>query len=181
MNKARLYQKYCDEVRPSLAKALGKKNLMSVPAFEKVVVSMGLGSQLGDAKYVAEACEELFLITGQKPVVTKAKKSIAAFKLRKGMPVGCKVTLRRKMMYEFIDRLVHIAFPQIKDFRGMRAAQFDGNGNFALGLKEQMVFPEIEYDNVSATRGMNIVIVTSSRSDEEAKALLQAFNVPFII
>ena len=165
-------------MRPALTEQFGYKNDAGA-ALEKIVVNMGVGEAVQDAKKVTAACGELGQITGQKPVVTRAKKSVSNFKLREGMPVGCKVTLRRNRMYEFLDRLVTVALPRVRDFRGVSGKSFDGKGNFALGLKEQIVFPEIEYDKVDEIRGMDIVIVTSAKSDEEAKALLKGFDMPF--
>jgi large subunit ribosomal protein L5 len=150
-----------------------------VPRLEKIVVNMGVGEAVQDSKKTEAAAADLTAITGQHPVITKAKRSIATFKLRQGMPIGCKVTLRRERMYEFLDRLVTVALPRVRDFRGISGRSFDGRGNFALGLKEQLVFPEIDYDRVDATRGMDVVIVTTARTDAEAKALLKAFDMPF--
>jgi large subunit ribosomal protein L5 len=152
---------------------------MQVPRLEKIVVNMGVGEAVQDSKKAEAAAADLTAITGQHPVVTKAKRSIATFKLRQGMPIGCKVTLRRERMYEFLDRLITVALPRVRDFRGISGRSFDGRGNFALGLKEQLVFPEIDYDRVDATRGMDVVIVTTARTDAEAKALLKAFDMPF--
>jgi large subunit ribosomal protein L5 len=152
---------------------------MQVPRLEKIVVNMGVGEAVQDSKKAEAAAADLTAITGQHPVVTKAKRSIATFKLREGMPIGCKVTLRRERMYEFLDRLITVALPRVRDFRGISGRSFDGRGNFALGLKEQLVFPEIDYDRVDATRGMDVVIVTTARTDAEAKALLKAFDMPF--
>jgi large subunit ribosomal protein L5 len=152
---------------------------MQVPRLEKIVVNMGVGEAVQDSKKAEAAAADLTAITGQHPVITKAKRSIATFKLREGMPIGCKVTLRRERMYEFLDRLITVALPRVRDFRGISGRSFDGRGNFALGLKEQLVFPEIDYDRVDATRGMDVVIVTTARSDAEAKALLKAFDMPF--
>jgi large subunit ribosomal protein L5 len=157
----------------------GYTNPMQVPRLEKIVVNMGVGEAVQDSKKAESAAADLTAITGQHPVVTKAKRSIATFKLRQGMPIGCKVTLRRERMYEFLDRLITVALPRVRDFRGISGRSFDGRGNFALGLKEQLVFPEIDYDRVDATRGMDVVIVTTARTDEEAKALLKAFDMPF--
>ena len=157
----------------------GYTNPMQVPRLEKIVVNMGVGEAVQDSKKAESAAADLTAITGQHPVVTKAKRSIATFKLRQGMPIGCKVTLRRERMYEFLDRLITVALPRVRDFRGISGRSFDGRGNFALGLKEQLVFPEIDYDRVDATRGMDVVIVTTARTDEEAKALLKGFNMPF--
>jgi large subunit ribosomal protein L5 len=152
---------------------------MQVPRLEKIVVNMGVGEAVQDSKKAEAAAADLTAITGQHPVITKAKRSIATFKLREGMPIGCKVTLRRERMYEFLDRLITVALPRVRDFRGISGRSFDGRGNFALGLKEQLVFPEIDYDRVDATRGMDVVIVTTARTDAEAKALLKAFDMPF--
>jgi large subunit ribosomal protein L5 len=152
---------------------------MQVPRLEKIVVNMGVGEAVQDSKKAEAAAADLTAITGQHPVITKAKRSIATFKLREGMPIGCKVTLRRARMYEFLDRLITVALPRVRDFRGISGRSFDGRGNFALGLKEQLVFPEIDYDRVDATRGMDVVIVTTARTDAEAKALLKAFDMPF--
>jgi large subunit ribosomal protein L5 len=152
---------------------------MQVPRLEKIVVNMGVGEAVQDSKKAEAAAADLTAITGQHPVITKAKRSIATFKLRQGMPIGCKVTLRRERMYEFLDRLITVALPRVRDFRGISGRSFDGRGNFALGLKEQLVFPEIDYDRVDATRGMDVVIVTTARTDAEAKALLKAFDMPF--
>ena len=153
-------------------------NVMEVPRLDKVVVNMGVGEAVADSKKIDNAAKELTLITGQKPIVIKANKSVATFKLREGMPVGCKVTLRGDRMYEFLDRLINIALPQVRDFRGLPAKSFDGRGNYAMGLREQIVFPEIDYDNVEEMRGMDIVVVTTAKTDNEAKALLKGFNLP---
>lgn len=178
-NKTRMQDLYETKIRAQMTEQFSYKNPMQVPKIEKIVVNMGVGEAVADSKKVKLAAEELARITGQHPVITKAKKSIAAFKLREGMPLGCKVTLRNQTMYEFLDRLITIALPRVRDFRGVSGKSFDGRGNYALGLKEQIVFPEIEYDKIDAIRGMDIVICTSARSDEEAKALLAAFNMPF--
>jgi large subunit ribosomal protein L5 len=177
---ARLKQEYQEKVRPALKQQFGYKNDLQVPRLDKIVVNMGVGEAVQDAKHIAAATKDLTAITGQKPVVTKSKKSIATYKLREGMPIGCKVTLRRDRMYEFLDRLVNIALPRVRDFRGLSPKSFDGRGNFALGLKEQLVFPEINYDQVDTVRGMDIVICTTAQTDAEAKALLTAFQLPFI-
>ena len=153
-------------------------NAMEVPRLEKVVINMGIGEAVTDSKKIDKAAQELTLITGQKPIVIKAKKSVATFKLREGMPIGCKVTLRGVRMYEFLDRLINIALPQVRDFRGLPGKSFDGRGNYALGLREQIVFPEIDYDDVEETRGMDIVVVTTAKTDNEAKALLKGLNLP---
>ena len=170
---------YREEIRAKIKEQFGYQNDMQIPRIEKVVLNMGLGEGVGDKKKVAAAIEELTLIAGQKPVETVAKKSIAGFKLRDGMVIGAKVTLRRDKMYEFLDRLVNIALPRVRDFRGLNGKSFDGQGNYALGLKEHIVFPEIDYDKVDQIRGMDIVVQTSAKTDEEAKALLAAFSFPF--
>jgi large subunit ribosomal protein L5 len=175
----RLQEHYEKSVRPALMKEFGYGNPMQVPRIEKIVINMGVGEAVQDGKKVDSAVGELTVIAGQKPVVTRAKKSIATFKLRENMPIGCKVTLRRARMYEFLDRLVNIALPRVRDFRGVSPKSFDGRGNYALGLKEQLVFPEIDYDRVDSVRGMDIVIVTTARSDAEAKALLRGVDMPF--
>ncbi len=176
---ARLKDEYLNKVRPELMKQFGYKNALQVPRLDKIVVNMGVGEAVQDAKKVDAAAKDLTIITGQKAIVTKAKKSIATYKLRENMPIGCKVTLRRERMYEFLDRLVNIALPRVRDFRGLSPKSFDGRGNFALGLKEQIVFPEINYDQVDAVRGLDIVICTTARTDAEARALLAAFQMPF--
>jgi large subunit ribosomal protein L5 len=175
----RLQDHYEKVVRPALIKEFGYTNPMQCPRLEKIVVNMGVGEAVQDAKKVDAAVGDLTLITGQKPVVTRAKKSIATFKLRENMPIGCKVTLRRQRMFEFLDRLVNIALPRVRDFRGVSAKSFDGRGNYALGLKEQLVFPEVDYDKIDQVRGMDIVIVTTAKTDAEAKALLRGFDMPF--
>jgi len=175
----RLLKRYKEVVRPALTKEFGYKNLLQVPRLEKIVINMGVGEAAGDQKKLDTAVAELTLISGQKPVKTLAKKAIAAFKIRKGLAIGCKVTLRKARMYEFLDRLVSIALPRVRDFRGIAGKGFDGRGNFALGLREQIVFPEIVYDKVETVRGMDIVFVTSARTDAEAKALLRQFDLPF--
>jgi large subunit ribosomal protein L5 len=179
MARARLHEQYETTVRPALMQEFGYKNPMQVPRLEKIVVNMGVGEAVQDSKKAEAAAADLTAITGQHPVITKAKRSIATFKLREGMPIGCKVTLRRERMYEFLDRLITVALPRVRDFRGISGRSFDGRGNFALGLKEQLVFPEIDYDRVDATRGMDVVIVTTAKTDAEAKALLKAFDMPF--
>lgn len=176
----RFQEIYETKVRAALVAEFGYKNTMEVPRLEKIVINIGVGEAVQDSKKVDAAVRDLTLIAGQKPVVTKAKKSIATFKLRENMPIGCKVTLRRKQMYEFLDRLITIALPRVRDFRGVKGNSFDGNGNYALGLKEQLVFPEIDYDKVDAMRGMDIVICTTAKTDEEAKALLKGFQMPFV-
>lgn len=175
----RLEAYYLKEVVPALIAELGYKNRMQVPKMEKIVVNMGVGEAIQNAKILDKAVEELSLITGQKPVITKAKRSIATFKLRQGMPIGCCVTLRKDIMYEFFDRLVNAAIPRIRDFRGIAPNSFDGRGNFAMGLQEQIIFPEVDYDKVDKVRGMNIVIVTSAKTDEEGRKLLKFMGVPF--
>ncbi len=176
---ARLYEHYKSEVRPALVEQFGYANPMQVPRIEKIVVNMGVGEAIADSKKIDRAAEELTAIAGQKPIVIKARKSEAAFKLRQGMKIGCKVTLRRDRMYEFLDRLVTIALPRVRDFRGLNGRSFDGRGNYSLGLKEQIIFPEIDYDRVDEIRGMDVTIVTTAKSDEEAKALLAGFQFPF--
>jgi large subunit ribosomal protein L5 len=162
-----------------LTEQFGYKSPMEVPRIEKITLNMGVGEAVADKKVMEHAVEDMVKIAGQKPVVTKAKKSVASFKIRDGYPVGCKVTLRRERMYEFLDRLVTVAIPRIRDFRGISAKSFDGRGNYNMGIKEQIIFPEIEYDKIDALRGMNITITTTAKTDEEAKALLSAFSFPF--
>ena len=176
---SRLREHYEKVVKPNLMKEFGYKNPFQAPRLEKIVVNMGVGEAVQDQKRVDAAVQELSLITGQKPVVTRAKKSIATFKLRQGMPIGAKVTLRGERMYEFLDRLITIALPRVRDFRGVPANSFDGRGNYSLGLKEQIVFPEIDYDRVDQVRGMDVVIVTTAKTDDEARALLRGFDMPF--
>lgn len=176
---ARLQQKYVDEVAPALFKKYGYASVMQVPALEKVVINIGVGEATSNSKMLEDAAQELALITGQKPVITKAKKSIASFKLRKGQPIGCKVTLRGTRMYEFLDKLFTIALPRVRDFRGVSKNAFDGRGDYTLGVKEQLIFPEIDYDKVSKIRGMDIVIVTTATKDEEAYSLLEMLGMPF--
>jgi large subunit ribosomal protein L5 len=177
---ARLKQHYNDVVKPKLKDQFGYGNDMAVPKLDKIVINMGVGDAVGDSRKLQNAVEELALISGQKPVVTKARRSEAGFKIREGMPIGCKVTLRKERMYEFLDRLVNIAMPRIRDFRGVSPKSFDGNGNYAMGIKEQIVFPEIEYDKIDKVRGMDIIICTTAKSDDEARALLTEFNMPFV-
>ena len=179
MAAARLKALYETTVRPALMQEFGYKNPMQVPRLEKIVVNIGVGEAVQDSKKADAAATDLTAITGQHPVITKAKRSIATFKLRKDMSIGCKVTLRGQRMYEFLDRLITVALPRVRDFRGIPGKSFDGRGNFALGLKEQIVFPEIDYDRVDAVRGMNVVVVTTARTDAEAKALLKGFDMPF--
>lgn len=175
---ARLAEHYQNTVVPRLTEQFGYKSPMQVPRITKITLNMGLGEALGNKKVLESASEELALITGQKPVITSARKSVANFKIRTGWPIGCKVTLRRLRMYEFLDRMINIAIPRIRDFRGLSPKSFDGRGNYSFGLKEQIVFPEIDYDKVDAIRGMDITITTSAKSDEEASALLRAFDFP---
>lgn len=176
---ARLKDHYKKEVVPALVKEFAYKNPMEVPKLVKIVVNMGLGEAIQNVKILESALEELTKIAGQKPIITKARKSIATFKLRQGMSIGCCVTLRREQMYEFLDRLVSIALPRVRDFRGISSKSFDGRGNFALGLKEQIIFPEIEYDKIDKIRGMNIAIVTTAKTDDEARQLLRLMGMPF--
>lgn len=175
---ARLAEHYQNTIVPRLKEEFGYKSTMQVPRITKITLNMGLGEALGNKKVLESASEELALITGQKPVITKARKSVANFKVRTGWAIGCKVTLRRMRMYEFLDRLISIAIPRVRDFRGLSPRSFDGRGNYSLGLKEQIVFPEIDYDKVDAIRGMDITITTSASTDEEASALLRAFDFP---
>jgi large subunit ribosomal protein L5 len=175
----RLQKRYNDEVRAKLLAEFGYKNVMQVPKLDKIVINMGVGEATGDQKKLDAAVAELTYISGQRPVKTVAKKAIAGFKIRKGLPIGCKVTLRKTRMYEFLDRLVTIALPRVRDFRGITGKGFDGRGNFAMGLKEQIIFPEIVYDRVDQIRGMDIQFVTTAKTDAEAKALLKAFDLPF--
>lgn len=175
----RLRDVYESKVRADLQKEFNFANVMEIPRLEKIVINMGVGEAVGDSKKIKKAVEEMTKISGQKPVTTRAKKSIASFKLREEMPIGCKVTLRGNQMYEFLDRLIQIALPRVRDFRGVKPTSFDGRGNYALGLKEQLVFPEISYDDVDDTRGMDIIICTSAKTDAEAKSLLDGFQMPF--
>ncbi len=177
---ARLLEDYKNVMIDNMVKELGYKNKLAVPKLEKVVINFGVGSASQDKKKIEKALEELALISGQKPVVTLSKNAIAGFRLREGVPVGCKVTLRRKRMYEFVDRLINIVLPRVKDFRGLKADSFDGNGNYSFGLKEQLVFPEINYDTIDVVRGMDIVVCTTAKTDKEAKTLLQEFKFPFV-
>jgi len=176
---SRLKEKYTNEITPALMSKFDYKSVMQVPKVEKIVINMGVGDAVQNSKALDAAVEELTIITGQKPVVTKAKKSIAGFRLREGMPIGAKVTLRGERMYQFLDKLVAIALPRVRDFRGVSKKSFDGRGNYTLGVKEQLIFPEIDYDKVSKVRGMDIVIVTTANSDEEARELLTQFGMPF--
>ena len=175
---ARLFDYYKDKVAPELMKKFGYKSIMQVPRIEKITLNMGVGEAVADKKVMEHAVGDMQKIAGQKPVVTKSKKSIAGFKIRENYPVGCKVTLRRAQMYEFLDRLVTVAIPRIRDFRGISGKSFDGRGNYNMGVKEQIIFPEIEYDKIDALRGMNITITTTAKTDEEARALLTAFKFP---
>jgi len=177
---ARLAEKYTKEIRHQLVQQYGYKNIFEVPRLEKIVVNMGVAEAVNDSKKVKSAMEDLALIAGQKPVATRARKSIATFKVREGMLLGCKVTLRKKQMYEFLDRLVTIAMPRIRDFRGVSGKAFDGRGNYSFGIKEQLIFPEIDYDKIDEIRGMNVVFCTSAKTDAEAKALLKSFGLPFV-
>lgn len=175
----RLKDRYESEIRPALIEEFGYRNAMQAPRIDKVVLNIGVGEGAQDAKKISAAVQDLTMIAGQKPIVRRARKSIAAFKLRAGMPVGVKVTLRKQRMYEFLDRLINIALPRVRDFRGLKGTSFDGRGNFALGVREQIIFPEIEYDKVDEIRGMDIVICTTAKTNEEAKALLKRFDFPF--
>ncbi len=175
----RLKEKYQKEIVPALMTKFNYKSVMQVPKVEKVIINMGVGEAVGNAKALDAAVEDLQLIAGQKPVVTRAKKSIAGFKLREGMPIGAKVTLRGERMYHFLDKLMNVSLPRVRDFRGVSSKAFDGRGNYTLGLKEQLIFPEIEYDKIDKVRGMDIVIVTSAKTDEEARELLTQMGMPF--
>ncbi len=175
----RLRSKYDDEIVKAMTEKFGYANRYEIPKIEKITLNMGVGEASQDKKKVQTAAEEMELIAGQKPVITKAKKSIAQFKLREGMPIGCKVTLRRERMYEFLDRLITVAMPRIRDFRGVNPRSFDGRGNYAMGLKEQIVFPEISYDKIEKVRGMDIIVTTTAKTDDEARELLRLFGFPF--
>jgi large subunit ribosomal protein L5 len=175
----RLKEKYEEEIRPQMADQLGRKNCLSLPRLEKIVVSMGVGSATTDKKHLEEAVSAMSEITGQKPKICKSRKSVAGFRLREGMPIGCKVTLRGIRMYEFLDRLISLALPRVRDFRGLSPKAFDGNGNFSLGLSEQLVFPELNPDKYSRTQGMNIAICCSTEEDDESRELLKRFGLPF--
>ena len=179
MAKARLRKHYVEEVVPAMMKEFGYKSIMEVPKIEKIAVNMGLGEAIQNVKVLDSAMEELSKITGQKPVITKARRSIATFKLRQGVSIGWRVTLRQDKMYEFFDRLVSVSLPRVRDFRGISPTSFDGMGNFTMGLKEQIIFPEIEYDKIEKVRGMNVVIVTTAKTDQEARFLLKLMGVPF--
>ena len=175
---ARLYEEYIKKIKPNLMKELGLKNIFSVPELKKIVINIGLGIDASDKKKLKATIEELKKISGQMPIITKTKKAIANFKTKKNMPIGCKVTLRRKRMYEFIDRLINIALPRTKDFSGLSEKNFDGLGNYTFGIKEHIIFPEIDYDKIDKVKGMDITIVTSTKKNNEAKSLLKAFNFP---
>jgi large subunit ribosomal protein L5 len=177
--KARLQQKYQDEIVPSLKKRFGYTSPMAVPKLTKIIVNMGLGEAVSDSKVLDRAVEELSVITGQKPVITRARKSIAGFKLRAGMSIGCMVTLRKQRMYEFLDRLISIALPRVRDFKGVSSKAFDGRGNYTLGLREQIIFPEINYDKIDKLRGLSISVVTTAKTDEEGYVLLKELGMPF--
>lgn len=179
MALSRLKEHYQNEIVEAMNKKFGYKNIMEVPKLEKVVINMGVGEAKDNAKILESAVADLEKITGQKAVICKAKKSVANFKLREGMPIGCKVTLRGEKMYEFVDRLINLALPRVRDFRGVNPNAFDGRGNYALGIKEQLIFPEIEYDKIDKVRGMDIIFVTTAKTDEEARELLTQFNMPF--
>ena len=176
---SRLKETYSNEIVAAMTAKFGYKNIMQVPKLDKIVINMGVGEAKENAKTLESAVRDLEIIAGQKVVVTRAKKSVANFKLREGMPIGCKVTLRGDKMYEFADRLINLALPRVRDFRGVSADSFDGRGNYALGIKEQLIFPEIEYDKVDKVRGMDIIFVTTAKTDEEARELLRLFNMPF--
>ena len=176
---SRLKEQYASEIVPEMTKKFGYKNVMQVPKLDKVVVNMGVGEAKENAKLLESAMNDLAIITGQKPVQTIAKNSVANFKIREGMPIGCKVTLRGDRMYEFVDRLVNLALPRVRDFRGVNPNAFDGRGNYALGIREQLIFPEIEYDKIDKVRGMDVIFVTTAKTDEEARELLAQFNMPF--
>lgn len=175
----RMRQRYDEVVAKAMTEKFGYKNALEVPRLEKITINMGVGEASQDKKKVQTAAAEMELIAGQKPVITKAKKSIAQFKLREGMPIGCKVTLRRERMYEFLDRLITVAMPRIRDFRGLNPKSFDGRGNYAMGLKEQIIFPEISYDQIEKVRGMDIIVTTTAKTDDEARELLRLFGFPF--
>ena len=176
---ARLHQHYRTNIAPQLQEQFGYQNVMQVPRLTKVTLNMGVGEAVGDKKIMEHAVSDLTQIAGQRPIVTNARKSVAGFKIREGWPIGCKVTLRREYMYEFLDRLINIAIPRIRDFRGLSPKAFDGRGNYSLGVREQIIFPEIDYDKIDAIRGLDISITTTARTDEEGRALLRAFNFPF--
>ena len=175
----RLRQKYENEVKNQMVEKFGYKSVMQIPTIDKIVINMGIGDAVSNSKVLDEAVAELALITGQKPVITRAKKSIAGFRLREGMPIGCKVTLRGERMYDFLDKLVSISLPRVRDFRGVSKKSFDGRGNYTLGVKEQLIFPEIDFDKINKVRGMDIVVVTTANTDEEARELLTQLGMPF--
>lgn len=175
----RLKEKYINEVAQAMMQKFGYKNVMEIPKVEKVVINMGVGEAVGNPKVLDAAVSDMTLIAGQKPVVTRAKKSIAAFKIREGMPIGAKVTMRGERMYEFLDKLINISLPRVRDFRGVSPKSFDGRGNYTMGIKEQLIFPEIEYDKIDKIRGMDIIIVTTAKTDEEARELLRLMGMPF--
>ncbi|MBQ9388302.1 MAG: 50S ribosomal protein L5 [Lachnospiraceae bacterium] len=176
---SRLKETYLKEIAPALKEKFGYKNVMQIPKVEKIVVNMGVGEAKDNAKVLESAAADMQLVTGQKPIITKAKKSIANFKIREGMNIGCKVTLRGEKMYDFMDRLINLALPRVRDFRGVNPNAFDGRGNYALGIKEQLIFPEVEYDKIDKVRGMDVIFVTTARTDEEARELLTLFGMPF--
>ena len=176
---SRLKEQYQNEIVDALIKKFGYKNIMEVPKLDKVVINMGVGEAKENAKLLDAAVKDMELITGQKAIKTRAKNSVANFKIREGMPIGCKVTLRGEKMYEFVDRLINLALPRVRDFRGVNPNAFDGRGNYALGIKEQLIFPEIEYDKIDKVRGMDVIFVTTAKTDEEARELLRLFNMPF--
>ena len=176
----RLQEKYNNEIVPAMFEKFGYKNIMQVPKLDKVVINMGVGEAKDNSKVLDSAVKDLEIIAGQKAVVTKAKKSIANFKIREGLPIGCKVTLRGEKMYDFADRLINLALPRVRDFRGVSANSFDGRGNYALGIKEQLIFPEIEYDKVDKVRGMDVIFVTTANTDEEARELIRLFGMPYV-
>ena len=177
---SRMQEKYNQEVAPALMKKFGYKSPMQIPKIEKIVINIGMGEAKDNPKAIEAACNDLALITGQKPVITKARKSVANFKLREGMNIGCKVTLRSDKMYEFLEQLLNVALPRVRDFRGINPNSFDGRGNYSLGLKEQLIFPEIDYDKIDKIRGMDVIIVTTAKTDEEARELLDLMGAPFV-
>jgi large subunit ribosomal protein L5 len=176
---SRLKERYTKEIAPAMGKEYGYNNVMAIPKLEKIVINIGLGEAIQNSKLLDNAADELSQIAGQRPVITRAKKSIASFKLRKGMPIGCSVTLRGERMFEFLDRLVNTALPRVRDFRGLSTKSFDGRGNYTLGLRDQLIFPEIDYSRVSKIKGMNICVVTTAKTDDEARTLLRLFGMPF--
>lgn len=176
---ARLFEQYKQEITPKMMEKFAYKNVMQVPKLEKVIINVGVGEAIQNPKALDGAVNDMMIITGQKPIITKAKKSIAGFKLREGMPIGCKVTLRGERMYDFLNRLINIVLPRVRDFRGVSPQAFDGRGNYSLGIKEQTIFPEIEYDKIDKIRGLEVIIVTSAKTDEEARELLKSMGMPF--